>query len=71
MKKHTIREIEQAAELDEGFCLGCGHRQEMPDLEGTLQTVAQCEQCWEFCVIAAEEVLENLEIVDLDVEGGE
>ena len=43
--------------------LASGHRQEAPQTE---QPVTQCEECWEFAVISAEELLENLEIVDIE-----
>ena len=70
--KHSIGEIRAAAAQGEGFCLVCGKRQDFPDFGESTQTVAQCDGCWEFGVIAAEEVLENLAIVDLDgEEGGE
>lgn len=63
MRKYTLEEIRAAEAHGEGFCLSCGHRQEAPQTE---QPVTQCEDCWEFAVISAEELLENLEIVDIE-----
>ena len=62
MKTHTTAAIDQAAADGDGICLACGELQPFP----TWQFFGICCACDEPEVVAADNILKVLRVVDLD-----
>ena len=60
MISHTMREIAEAAEEEEGFCLACGSRQQI--LESRF-LFGPCEDCYATKVIPAALILKVIPII--------
>ena len=57
MKLLSIREIADAAQQGEGFCLSCGHRQDFLEMRLVL---GLCQHCGEYEVASAD-LMERVE----------
>ena len=60
MRRPGFREVQEAAERGEGFCLACGKRQRF--YRG-LRHKPLCSECDEYEVVAASELLRVMDFV--------
>lgn len=58
---HSLWELKEAAQEEDGFCLRCGERQEFIPLRDHF---GQCEWCFTYTVLPAELLLNVLGLVE-------
>lgn len=63
MKQYTEREIDAAAQDDDGFCLACHTQQSVTERRLLL---GLCEHCGEYEVVSGELVAATLQLVNME-----